>query len=228
MGRTKMAGPIPQVLHFIWLGDDPLPKWAEENICSWIKFNLGWRVCLWTDRQVRDASLWLPRGREFQSDSFTVLDYCESDLKMYYDAHPNFGTRSDILRLVVLQLYGGLYLDVDVECWGPIENWMSRDALLIEESAATPGTISNALMAFQRNDPFLDFCLARLVADAENNKERVSLSTGPGFITRMHRAAQSTIEVVRDHKVFFPFDWSGPRIVHPETIAVHQWRGSWR
>lgn len=208
---------IPRILHFIWIGNDPLPKWAEENICTWLKFNLGWRVCLWTNRQDRELSRWMKLSN--RSDSLVV----------YYDAHPNLGTRSDILRLVVLRVFGGLYLDVDIECWGSIEHWMNREALLIEESAATPGTIGNSLMAFKAHHPFLDFCLDSLVEDAEAHKERVTLSTGPGFITRMHRAALSKIEIVHDHKVFFPFDWAGPRIIFPETtIAVHQWRGSWR
>lgn len=207
---------IPKVFHFIWIGDDPLPKWAEENICSWLKYHLGWRVYLWTNRQERELVL----SMRLPNRSCSCIEY--------YDSHPNLGSRSDMIRLAALRLFGGLYLDVDVECWGSIDRWMNRSALLIEESAATPGTIGNSLMAFTAAHPFLDFCLANLVEDAEAHKERISLSTGPGFITRMHRAAGSDIEVVSDHKVFYPFDWAGPRSVYPETIAVHQWRGSWR
>jgi len=197
---------IPRIFHFIWVGDEPIPHWAEENICSWLRLNPGWAVFLWTDGN-------LPAR-------FPAMDY--------YSAQSNPGAKSDILRLAVLAQYGGLYLDVDIECWHHIEDWLDRDALLIEESRQTPEIISNALMGFERGHPFLKFCLDRIAEDAESHKERISLSTGPGHLSRMHKAARSPIPVVRNHKVFFPFDWAGPRHVFPETVAVHQWRGSWR
>lgn len=197
---------IPRNFHFIWVGDEPLPRWAEENICSWLRFHVGWEVYLWTDGSV--------------PSHFPARDY--------YDEQSNPGAKADILRLAVLHQYGGLYLDVDVECWRRIDYWLDREALLVEESSATPETISNALMGFERGNPFLKFCLDRIVEDAEAHKERVSLSTGPGHVSRMHKVAGSELPIVRDHRVFFPFDWGHPRVVFPETIAVHQWRGSWR
>ena len=35
--------------------------------------------------------------------------------------------RSDILRLVILYLHGGVYADVDTECVTPLREWIRPD-----------------------------------------------------------------------------------------------------
>ena len=57
----------------------------------------GWEHRLWTDAEVDLL------GEDFRNR------------QAYLDA-PNYGQKADILRYELLQTFGGLYVDVDMEC----------------------------------------------------------------------------------------------------------------
>lgn len=91
--QTKSHLLIPRVFHRIWLGDKPLPDYAVEYGRGWLRHHPGWQMQLWTERN-------LPRlvnRRRFEQES--ALSF-----------------RSDLLRLEIIRLFGGVYLDTDFEC----------------------------------------------------------------------------------------------------------------
>jgi hypothetical protein len=95
---------IPRIIHQIWLGS-PLPQQLRKYSDSWRARHPDWEFKLWTDREV---------------DAF---DFGTRDL---YDASTCWGQKSDLLRVELLDRFGGVYVDLDYECYRPIDDLVAR------------------------------------------------------------------------------------------------------
>jgi hypothetical protein len=126
---------IPKIIHFIWLGRNPIPKFAAaDNVASdccasngleWNECMLSWRthhpasdgwtIHLWTDRDIIDDDT------IFNENDLKDLQLHASqlhNLKGFKHAIniQHYALASDILRLEILNAFGGLYVDVDYWC----------------------------------------------------------------------------------------------------------------
>lgn len=82
---------IPQIFHQVWPGEDEVPAYTYRHQDLLKQFYPDWEVMLW---------------RDFTDERITgdLIERC-----------PNYGAKSDIMRLEILYQTGGLYLDCDVE-----------------------------------------------------------------------------------------------------------------
>jgi len=79
---------IPKILHMIWIGPKPFPY--EANLQKYIELHPEWKINLWTDSN-------LPRLRN----------------RKIYKSIPIYAARADLLRIEILAIYGGVYVDAD-------------------------------------------------------------------------------------------------------------------
>jgi mannosyltransferase OCH1-like enzyme len=86
---------IPKIVHQIWLGPKLPPPYFLTFQEKWKALHPDWEFRLWTD-----------------SD----LDKLDLELRDLIDLSPNWAEKSDILRAELLDKFGGLYIDVDMEC----------------------------------------------------------------------------------------------------------------
>jgi mannosyltransferase OCH1-like enzyme len=95
---------IPKIIHQIWLSDSiTIPKQYAEMSKSWAKFNPDFEHIVWDERVYDEFG-----GKEYLFEKYH-LD----------GVHP--AQVSDIMRLKLIQKYGGLYTDIDCECFQSIE-----------------------------------------------------------------------------------------------------------
>jgi len=99
------SGKIPKILHHIWLGPKSPPSYFSEYKKSWEKNHPGWKFRLWKDKDVED------------------FDF---ELKDLYMRSTNWGEKSDILRAEILDRYGGMYADVDIECIKSFDSFVEK------------------------------------------------------------------------------------------------------
>ena len=92
---------IPKVIHYIWLGKNPLPKIAEKCIESWQKFCPDYEIKRWDE---------------------TNLDVNKYDFTKHAYEAKKFAFVSDVFRTEILYNEGGIYLDIDVELIKSIDN----------------------------------------------------------------------------------------------------------
>jgi len=85
---------IPHIIHYCWFGGKPLPKLARRCIASWQRFFPDWEI------------------REWNETNFDVLSHPYAALAYQ---EKRWAYLSDIVRLIVVEQYGGLYFDTDVE-----------------------------------------------------------------------------------------------------------------
>lgn len=86
---------IPKIIHYIWVGNNEMPKEQVDFIKKWKKLCPDYVFMKW-DKERFEA--------EFSHDDF-----------FYKNEIDNYGFLSDYIRLKVLYKYGGIYMDTDVE-----------------------------------------------------------------------------------------------------------------
>ena len=98
---------IPKIIHYIWLGKGETPKVFDKCLASWKKYCPDWEIKRWDESNLN-------------------IDLCPY-VREAYDAR-KFAFASDVLRLDVLNRFGGVYLDVDVELLKPIDEFLDEYA----------------------------------------------------------------------------------------------------
>lgn len=98
---------IPKIIHYCWFGRNPLPEMAQKCIASWRKYLPDYEI------------------KEWNEDNFDVkaIAYTREAYRLR-----KFAFVSDFARFWILNKYGGLYFDTDVEIIKPIDDIIERGA----------------------------------------------------------------------------------------------------
>ena len=94
---------------------DSLPVYMKDAVKTWRDQNPEYEWRYMDDAQASDFVL-----KEFGQDWYDI----------FINA-PVGVMRGDIWRYMVIYKYGGVYTDLDTECWSPISSWMLEDADMI-------------------------------------------------------------------------------------------------
>lgn len=90
---------IPKIIHFCWFGRNPKPSLVLRCIESWKKYMPGYEIVEWNE------------------DTYDI--YKSDFVKEAYEAK-KWAFVSDYARFDVIEEYGGIYFDTDVELLKPI------------------------------------------------------------------------------------------------------------
>lgn len=126
---------IPKIIHYVWIGNNPLPKFAEKCITSWKKFCPDYEIKRWDESNI----------------DLDKYQFC----KDAYNAK-KFAFASDVIRTDILYTYGGIYLDVDVELIKPIDELVNKHECFMgfeTSNLLAPGLI---MASYQNNTDLLN------------------------------------------------------------------------
>ena len=85
---------IPRIIHYCWFGRGEKPELAKKCIASWKKFCPDFEIREWNEDNCDCRTV------PFMAEAYAAKKYAFV---------------SDVIRLIVLEQYGGMYLDTDVE-----------------------------------------------------------------------------------------------------------------
>ena len=85
---------IPKIIHYCWFGRGEKPELAKKCIASWRRFCPDFEIREWNEDNCGDLAI------PFMAEAYAAKKYAFV---------------SDVMRLVVLEQYGGVYYDTDVE-----------------------------------------------------------------------------------------------------------------
>lgn len=85
---------IPKIIHYCWFGRGEKPELAKKCIASWKKSCPDFEICEWNEDNCDYLSI------PFMAEAYAAKKYAFV---------------SDVMRLIVLEQYGGVYFDTDVE-----------------------------------------------------------------------------------------------------------------
>eukprot|EP00930_Biecheleria_cincta_P038004 TRINITY_DN2610_c0_g1_i1.p1 TRINITY_DN2610_c0_g1~~TRINITY_DN2610_c0_g1_i1.p1 ORF type:complete len:352 (+),score=55.52 TRINITY_DN2610_c0_g1_i1:55-1056(+) len=187
----KCSKAVPKNTHSIWVGKQ-LPEKYAQNVADIAKKNPAWTVMIWLDRspeaKVRE---YLVRETSHRPAGAVKLMYLDSEKSRFKNwdliqREQNLAGKSDYLRMEVVYLYGGIYLDTDTKVshgfdeYGSLFQW----PWVTGEVDTGYKNICNCAFGFDQGSEFLKFALE---ATRENclkyNNCGVLSGAGPGFLT---------------------------------------------
>lgn len=97
---------IPKIIHYTWMGGNPLPELEQQCLASWKKHMPDWEIKRWdeTNFDIAAAPLYVRQAYEARKFAFV----------------------SDYVRLWALEKFGGLYMDVDFMVYRPFDELMDK------------------------------------------------------------------------------------------------------
>ena len=261
-GESQQKRPrIPLTIHTIWLSDQENPAEPKSEYSVWLAETMqvcpskeGWKYILWINCQdlsiakhplagvadtlepfveVRHVNT-LPQGTEwFKIFEFMLLQQ-------------NYGAASDVLRLIILKLLGGIYRDTDFKF---IQSPLVLNNMLDFYSGMEgpqPIAACNAMIACKPNHPIIDKALDLIVQGASSitwpvylepylsrRVLRTLLHTGPMMLSMAFYQAGGegdNRDVLLPPEIFFwpAYDKAGPRYKWPiQTAGIHYHKASW-
>ncbi|GAA3980337.1 hypothetical protein GCM10023085_73360 [Actinomadura viridis] len=180
---------IPALIHQAW-GDANVPSRWREWVDSWRRHHPGWDYRLWTDADSR---------------SFLMEHY--PWFLPVYDGYPDPVMRADAVRYFLLDHFGGVYADLDVQSLRPVGELLTGRELVL---GCEPSVHTRLPQARHRG-------LGRILGNAF-----IASRARHPFWAHVHR------ELVRTHRLADALDVSGPFFLtralenapEPESITV--------
>lgn len=190
---------IPKIIHIVWLGKNTHPYVPFYK--KWAELHPDWQIMFWNDE-------YIPTSKN----------------KDVIKSRKHFSSKSNIVRLEVVEKYGGVYVDTDVE---PIKNLEP----LLENIEAFVGyqlvneKVCNAVFGATPHHPWLKTLLETLPAYQEQEPPWGSVHMGEAL--KKHRDV-----TIFQPEVFYPFLWDEPQKSRgpfgEKTYARHLWARSWK
>eukprot|EP00466_Bigelowiella_natans_P004108 jgi/Bigna1/35325/e_gw1.9.111.1 len=141
------AAVIPQILHQSWK-TTKIPAKLREFVSSWHRYHPTWEYRFWTDADCRE-----------------LVRLAEPSFMATYEAYKDPILRADASRYLIMQVFGGVYADLDFEALRDISSLLANKALLFGQEPM----VCNAFIASTPNHPFWNIMFSELRLRANNS-----------------------------------------------------------
>ena len=205
---------IPKIIHFVWVGGNPLTPLAEKCIESWKNYCPDYEIKRWDE------------------STFDINEnqYC----KEAYESK-KWAFVSDYIRLKVLHEYGGIYMDTDVEVVKPLDEFLVHPAFSGFENT---NKIPTGIIAAEKGNPWV-----KLMLDYYNDKHFINEYGSLEIVSNvlfMSELTSKNYKIDFNNKyqdlgdiVFYPLDYFCPYFSSSEvyatenTYTIHHFASSW-
>jgi len=158
--------------------------------------------------------------------------------------------RVDAVRYFILKKYGGIYVDLDFQCFENIEPLLKGRSCIFGKEPKEHCSlhqkemiISNAFMACEPSHPFMEKVTEEILIGRKRKhhvNDHILESTGPFMLTRVFQNQSSSDVTILDPELLYPLtkteietvlkgDDIPPEYHHKidKAYAIHYYYGSW-
>lgn len=206
---------IPKIIHYCWFGGGKMSKLQLKCIESWKKFCPDYEIKEWNEKNydVRKVP-YIEEAYEAEKMAFV----------------------SDYARLDIVQEYGGIYLDTDVEIIKEIDHLLEHSCFLAAEK---DGVVATGLgFGAEKGHPCIKKMLEqyegahfKLGKDVYDTLPCPHRNTEP--LKKMGYSDKSEIQVINDAVIYPPeyfcplsYD-TGIMNITEKTLTIHHYNASW-
>ena len=175
---------IPKIIHQTWKTKD-VPKITIPWIESWKRLNPDWEYRFWTDE-----------------DNLKLCQEEFPELLYIYTSYQFDIQRADVARYMILYQHGGLYADIDTECFRPVDALFKNVSIGLFKWL---DIITNYIISAKPKMQFFMLVLNSLNEHfIKSNKSANMISTvinttGPGFLYSCYVDYRHKIELLDIH-----------------------------
>jgi mannosyltransferase OCH1-like enzyme len=206
---------IPKKIHYCWFGKKELTKMAKSCIDSWRKYMPEYEIIEWNESNF-DVNI----------NTYTKEAY----------SNKKYAFVSDFARFYILNLYGGIYLDLDVELIKPLHNLMTNTTVLGVEDLGkvAPGLIiiSKPNVAFLKD--LVSIYNNLHFHDINNNLNlRTVVEITSEYFNKKGLKKNNEIQIIDEvtiypREYFCPIDVNTGKItITHNTYSIHKYAASW-
>jgi len=208
---------IPTIIHQTWKTKE-MPEEYQLYQQSWRDNNPGWYLLVWSDAD----------AEEFLETNFPGM------LETFH-SYPYSIERADAIRYFILLAYGGVYADMDYECFEPLDNYIHSMQSPVGLITPSNQRFSNSLMISTANHSFWNYVVEQLPEALEaSNKQglykdnHVLQSTGPHFINKRAYSFEHSQDIGSLNKgLFSPCSFCSQSCVCDGCWTIHHYAKSW-
>lgn len=185
----------PKIIHQIWIGDNPLPKYYKYFKASWKKYMPQYKYKLWKNRQITRKNFPI------------TFDTIQMLFKMQQQGYKKYAQISDLMRYEILYNHGGYYFDITFE---PVKN---MDAIFNKASKKTfvgcnevtgqVNYLSNSFIGCTKNHDIVKNALAN-INKINYKSNQISAQSGPFFLYKYYSLYKKQAHIFPT-RYFYPF-----------------------
>lgn len=207
---------MQKIIHYCWFGDKPLPKLAQKCIKSWKKFLPDYKIMKWTEENVD-------------------LEECPF-IKGAYE-NKKWAFVADYVRAKVLNEYGGIYFDTDMEVTKDITSLLENETFLGEEDS---GYVAVGVWYEKNKNSFLTSELLKKYRSIKKFEiDKMTEISIPKIMTEVLspygiKKGSKEIQVLKDTITIYPREYFYPYSYHRDdniftdnTCMIHYYDASW-
>lgn len=213
---SKGESKIPKKIHYIWIGGNPLPEEFQKNIDTWKKYNPDYEIICWNEKNY----------------DFKKCDY----VREAYEAK-QWAFASNYARLDIVQEYGGIYLDTDVEVVSSLDVLL-KDEVFVNMGCADRLNLGCGFGAIREHTMIKEMVYAF-------EKRHFLLENGKPDKTQFHAIIHPVVKDYgieienryqkKDGIVLYPCEVMSPLTLEgmeshmsEKTISIHKEAGAWK
>jgi len=188
---------INKIIHFIWIDfndelnkNTVIPKKYKENIENCKRINIGFEIKIW--------------------NGFDCYNLIKKYFPKYVDMYNKLKypvERCDIIRLMIMYVYGGVYSDVDRICIRSfdvlLKKYKKYNVILGKDNKKF--TILNDFIMCSKNHPFILELIKNIkIYDIGIDYFNIYLSTGPFYISIQYYLYKNKKDIILLHDEINP------------------------
>jgi len=202
---------IPKIIHYCWFGKKPMPSSVDKYIESWKQYLPDYKIICWNE----------------ENFDITSSSYVQSA----YEAG-KYAFVSDYARLYALKMYGGIYLDIDVQVMKNFSELLNCQGIYCFESSEK---VMTAFMAAPKENDLINQFL-EYYKDRIFNLDKLEPNTVPltrllverGLVFNDKNQVLNGNICVFSNEYFNAYDFKKAAFkITANTYTVHHCLGSW-
>jgi hypothetical protein len=142
----------------------------------------------------------------------------------------HYDLKSDVARWEILRIYGGIYVDTDMECKAPFEPFRDTDSFVAY--GWHTNTVGNALQGFVPGHRIPLECSKMILRSCFYEWKKVNSRIVWQYTVDGIQSITKDCTIIYPKETFYPFSWYAvlnnlPEIHkdYPDSAAVHWWTG---
>ena len=200
---------IPKIIHYCWFGKGEKNPLINKCIESWKRYCSDYEIIEWNEKNF-DINVNRFAKEAYESKKYAFV--------------------SDYVRLHVLDEYGGVYVDTDLEIRKNIDDFLKHRAF---SSFETKDYIPTAIMGAEKGHPWIKNLLNYYYDKSfilENGS--MDMTPNPKIITRITKENYGLVlnnkeQVLKEGVHIYPNYVLCYNLINKENYSTHHFNGSW-